>query len=53
MIINFEDEYLAIVCGDGIIIELDRETALDLAKRVQDFYQDGFEEDNEEEYDYE
>lgn len=52
MIINFEEEYLAIVCGDGIIIEIDREAALDLAKRVQDFYQDGFEED-EDEYDYE
>lgn len=47
MTINFEKEYCVVMCKNGIRIEIDRETALDFAKQVQDFYQDGFEDDLE------
>lgn len=45
MAINFEEEYCVIVCKNGINIEIDRETALDMAKQIQDFYEDGFDRD--------
>jgi hypothetical protein len=48
MVINFEDEYCIIMCKDGINIEIDRETALDFARQVQDFYEDGFDRDYDE-----
>lgn len=40
--INFEEEYCTIVF-DGINIQIDREMILDIAKKAQDFYEDGFE----------
>lgn len=48
MVINFEEEYCIIMCKDGINIEIDRETALDFARQVQDFYEDGFDRDYDE-----
>lgn len=48
MTINFEEEYCTIVCKNGINIEIDRENALDFAKQVQDFYEDGFDRDYDE-----
>lgn len=47
MIINFEEEYCNIMCKNGIIIQIDRENALDMAKQIQDFYEDGFEDEDE------
>lgn len=48
MTINFEEEYCVIVCKNGINIEIDRETALDMAKQIQDFYEDRFDRDYDE-----
>ena len=48
MIINFEDEYCTIICKNGINIQIDKETALDMARQVQNFYQDGFDIDYDE-----
>lgn len=48
MVINFEEEYCIIMCKNGINIEIDRETALDLARQVQNFYEDGFNRDYDE-----
>lgn len=42
MIINFEDEYCTIMCKNGINIQIDKESALDFARQIQDFYEDGF-----------
>lgn len=47
MTINFEEEYCTIICKNGINIEIDRESALDFARQVQDFYEDGFEDCDE------
>lgn len=53
MVINFEEEYCIIMCKNGINIEIDRETALDLARQVQNFYEDGFDRDyNEDDIDF-
>jgi len=52
MIINFEDEYCVIICQNGITIEIDRETALDFARQVQNFYEDGFDVNYDEDDEY-
>lgn len=49
MNMNFEEEYISLMLGSGCILEIDRETALDIAKQIQDFYEDGFCDDYDEE----
>lgn len=40
MTINFEDECCSIMCDNGIIIEIDRENAIDMALQILNFYED-------------
>lgn len=48
MNVNFEEEYVSIILDSGIVLEIDSEVALKLAEKIQDFYKDGFCEDEEE-----